>query len=139
MYPFRCSIYVINGRQRSCGKVMFSQVCVILFGGGVMPGPRSLLGGIGMFGPRLPGPGGGVYPRGRYAIVGGYARGVGRYKRGWVYVYPPTPADMGPVLPPLVLTPRVATTTRKVGKRAVRILLECFLVLKLWYDKSVTY
>ena len=65
MYPFRYGFYVINGRQRSCGKVMFSQVSVILFWGGVMPGPRSLLGGMGMFGPRLPGPG------------GGYIQGVG--------------------------------------------------------------
>ena len=61
------SLVIVTARQRSCGKVMFSQVCVILstgwgwvgmhgsrslLGVGVMPGSRSVLGGVVMSGPK---------------------------------------------------------------------------------------
>ena len=50
---------------------------------------------------------------------------------GGAYVY--IPSDMGPGIPttPQYLNLVSATTTRTVGKRGLRILLECFLVIHL--------
>ena len=104
-----------------------------------MPGPRSFLG-VGMPGPRsfqgvympgprslpgVPGTGGSVYQRGWAYQRGVYQRGVipegvgipegGIPGQGWVYI-PPT---------------RQTWDLGTVGKRVVRILLECFLVLIL--------
>ena len=102
-----------------------------------MPGPMSLLGVC------LPGlrslPGGGYVQEGGYTggtytresgILGGqvYQRGYirGEYTRGAGYA-----AGVCIPTPPQALT----TTTHTVGKLAVRILLECFLVVNRFsYD-----
>ena len=49
------AFWLITARQRSCGKVMFSQVSV--HGGGWVSGSISLPGGGGIFGPMLQGGG----------------------------------------------------------------------------------
>ena len=92
---------IITARKRSCGKVMFLQVSVILFTGWV-PGPRGcLVRGV------VPGPGGGCLVLG---LVPG-PRGVpgsrgGAWSGGCLVEIPPG----------------------RLLLRAVRILLECILV-----------
>ena len=67
-------LYLITARQRSCGKVMFSQVCVCLRKGGewvcLVSGP--FWGGVG-----------GVYAWSQTPSEG-YVWGVGMSRDGWV-------------------------------------------------------
>ena len=63
-------LVVITARKRSCGKVMFLQVSVILFTGG-LPGPRG-----------LPGPGGCLVLGGAWSLGVPGPRGV--WSGGWV-------------------------------------------------------
>ena len=63
-----------------------------------------------------------VYQRAGAVYMGVYHTGAGIPKSGCMYVFQLT--HMGPLL----LAPGGNPTTRMVGKQAVRILLECFLV-----------
>ena len=91
---------MISARQRrSCGKVMLSQVFVILL--------RGLSG----------------YPRGEGYVQRqcGYVQRQGGYVGGGYH-------RGGGYSPPLIMTPSGSHQKHIVGKQAVRILLECFLV-----------
>ena len=90
-----------------------------------IPGPRSLLrGGVGMSGGYIQGVG---IPEGCWS----YQRVGIPEGRGWVCI-PPRTLDLGypPTHPPLLTLSglMVTTTAHIVGKRAIRILLECCLV-----------
>ena len=122
------TLFAFTARNSSCRKVMFSQVSVCPQGVG------------GYTWSQVPSEGRGGYVRGVYP-GGGYTRGMlgipeGGYTRGQgVGMY--TPQDTGPGVsthPPPLLTLSglmVTTTAHTVGKRAIRILLECCLVTVL--------
>ena len=101
---YECTI--ITACQRSCGKVMFSQVSVCSRGEGGYSGPMSLFGGgwdLVWWVPPSPHP--------------------PRHGTSWVGMSTPTP-------------PKHGIQCDTVGKRAIRILLECFLVhLYVYVDK----
>ena len=136
---------VFTAHQRSFGKVIgnvFNSMCLFTgewvclvpgpFWGWVgILGPRSLTGGVGVPGPRsLPG---GGYVQGEGV---GIPEGVG-YTRGWRQVYQkwwggfytlPSPSRHGAWDTHQYWHLVAATTTRMIGKRTIRSLLECFLV-----------
>ena len=89
-------VKIFTTRQRSCRKVMFSQVSVILFGGCICLDPRSLLEG--------------VYTRGGHVCIH-------TTRRHGTSEAHPSPSGVPSPGTDLV----AATTTHVVGKRAVRM------------------
>ena len=101
------AMYFIAARQRSCGKVMFTQVSVCPRGVDGISGPMSFPGVCGYLWYQVP------------SVGGGYVHGQGldmsrrvEYVQGRGYS-----------------TPRHGIQRNMVDKRAVRILLECFPVI----------